>query len=93
MKRILLLLALLLPMMAWAEDLRVAHIFSDHMVLQRETSVPVWGWGEPGKTVTVQASWRNGQPVTAKVAKDGTWRVALETGAAGGPGRTLGVYL
>ena len=85
MKRILLLLALLLPMTGWAEDLRVAHVFSDHMVLQRETSVPVWGWGEPGKTVTVQASWRSGQPVTAKVAKDGTWRVALETGAAGGP--------
>ena len=85
MKRILLLLALLVPMTGWTEDLRVARVFSDHMVLQRETSVPVWGWGEPGKTVTVQASWRNGQPVTAKVAKDGTWRVALETGAAGGP--------
>ena len=49
MKRIFLFLALLLPMTLGAEDLRVAHIFSDHMVLQRESTVPVWGWGDPGK--------------------------------------------
>ena len=85
MKKILILAALLLPMAGWAEDLRVAHVFSDHMVLQREATVPVWGWGEPGKTVTVQASWLEGPAETVRVAKDGTWRVALETGAAGGP--------
>ena len=49
MKRVLLFLALLLPVTLSAEDLRVAHIFSDHMVLQRESTVPVWGWGDPGK--------------------------------------------
>ena len=85
MKRILLFLALLLPVTLGAEDLRVAHIFSDHMVLQRESTVPVWGWGDPGKTVTVTPSWYGAAPVTAKVAKDGTWRVNVETGNAGGP--------
>ena len=85
MRKLLLLLALLLPAsLANAESLRVAHIFSDHMVLQRESAVPVWGWGEPGKTVTVLTSW-NGVPVTAKVAMDGTWRVNVRTGEAGGP--------
>ena len=84
MKKILMLAALLLPMTVWAEDLRVAHIFSDHMVLQRESSVPVWGWGEPGAKVTVTTSW-NGAKADARVAKDGTWRVTVETGAAGGP--------
>ena len=85
MKRIFLFLALLLPMTLGAEDLRVAHIFSDHMVLQRESTVPVWGWGDPGKTVTVTPSWQGAAPVTAKVAKDGTWRVHVDTGEAGGP--------
>ena len=85
MKKILMLAALLLPMMAWAEDLRVAHIFSDHMVLQRETFVPIWGWGVPGKTVTVVPSWCENWPVTAQVGADGTWRVNIETGEAGGP--------
>ena len=86
MKRILLFLALLLPAaLLRAEDLRVAHIFSDHMVLQRESKVPVWGWGDPGKTVTVTPSWDGAASVTTKVAKDGTWRVNVDTGEAGGP--------
>ena len=85
MKRILLFLALLLPVTLGAEDLRVAHIFSDHMVLQRESTVPVWGWGDPGKNVTVTPSWYGAAPVTTKVAKDGTWRVNVDTGEAGGP--------
>ena len=79
MKRILLFLALLLPAaLLSAQDLRVAHIFSDHMVLQRESSVPVWGWGKPGTKVSVTTSW-NGLQVETKVAKDGTWRVEVDT--------------
>ena len=77
MKRLpllLLCLTLLSSLTGYARNtLRVAHIFSDHMVLQRESFVPVWGWGEPGKTVTVEPSWCEGGGVTAKVAKDGTW--------------------
>jgi len=79
MKRILLVLALLLPAaLLSAQDLRVAHIFSDHMVLQRESTVPVWGWGKPGTKVSVTTSW-NGRQVETKVAKDGSWRVEVET--------------
>ena len=86
MKKFLLLFALLTSASsAHAECLRVAHIFSDHMVLQRESFVPIWGWGEPGKTVTVEPSWCEGWSVTAKVAKDGTWCLNIETGEAGGP--------
>ncbi len=85
MKRILLSLALLLSATAlFAGNLRVAHIFSDHMVLQRETTAPVWGWGDPGKTVLVETSW-DGKTVQTRVAKDGTWRVDIATGKAGGP--------
>ena len=76
----LLTVALLLS----AEPLRLARIFSDHAVLQRETTVPVWGWGTPGKTVTVTTSWRP-ESVMAQVSEDGCWRVELPTGPAGGP--------
>ena len=85
MKKILMLLLLLAPMSGWAGEFRVAHIFSDHMVLQRETFAPLWGWGEPGKSVTVTPSWYEGKTATVKVAKDGTWCLNIETGAAGGP--------
>ena len=77
---LLLFAALLLS----AQPLQLAHVFSDHAVLQRETVAPVWGWGEPGKTVTVSASWRQAA-VKTKVAEDGSWRVDLPTGMAGGP--------
>jgi len=30
----------------------LAHLFSDHMVLQRDREARIWGWDEPGQTVT-----------------------------------------
>lgn len=67
-----------------AQDFKLAHVFSDHAVLQRESTVPVWGWGEPGKTVSVKCSW-NGKTVKAKVDDEGSWKLYVETGEAGGP--------
>jgi sialate O-acetylesterase len=58
-----------------AAELKLPAIFSDHMVLQRDIAVPVWGTSQPGDTVTVTFA---GQTKTAKAAKDGTWRVALD---------------
>ena len=77
-------LSLLLGVSLNAAELKLAHIFSDHMVLQRETSAPVWGWGEAGKTVSVNTSW-NWQTMKTTVGEDGTWRVNVATGKAGGP--------
>ena len=45
-----------------------APVFSDHMVLQREMPVPVWGWGEPGEKVTVTFA---GHEVSGSVGDDG----------------------
>ena len=85
MKRIILLIWLLpAAFLLQAEPLRLAHLFSDHMVMQRETTAPVWGWGEPGRTVIVTTSW-NGASSRTKVADDGSWRVEVSTGEAGGP--------
>ncbi len=72
MKTLLILAALVL-----------SHIFSDHAVMQRETTAPVWGWGEPGNTVAVKTSW-NGRTFKTKVAQDGSWKVWVTTAEAGG---------
>ena len=86
LRKLAILLALSLTVsLARAENFRVAHIFSDHMVLQRESFVPIWGWGEPGKTVTLEPSWYEGKTETAKVGKNGYWETTVETGEAGGP--------
>ena len=66
-----------------AQPLRLSHLFSDHAVLQQETTAPVWGWGEPGKKVQVKASWLK-KAVSTTVAEDGSWRVELQTLPADG---------
>ena len=67
-------------------EVRVAKIFSDHMVLQRDRPAPVWGWAEPGQTVTVAFA---GQTKRATADAQGRWRVALDPMPASSTGRDL----
>jgi sialate O-acetylesterase len=62
-------------------------VFQDHMVLQRDRTVPVWGTGQPaGSDVTVSIA---GQTKTTTVGPDGKWRVDLEPMPPGGPHRLV----
>ena len=54
-------------------DVTLPAIFAEHMVLQRDQKVPVWGFAEDGEKVTVTFA---GQKAEA-VAKDGKWAVSL----------------
>jgi sialate O-acetylesterase len=77
------LLTTILSFFSASAQLRVPRIFGDHMVLQREKSVPVWGWATPGEQVTVKVGT---QSHTAKAAKQtGRWSVTLDPMPAGGP--------
>lgn len=73
-------LALTIPALA---DLKLAPLFTDHMVLQQQAACPVWGWERPGAKVTVTGSW--GQTAEATADENGRWRAALRTPEAGGP--------
>lgn len=55
--------------------LKMPTVFSDHMVLQRDTSVPVWGTAEPGAEVVVEFA---GQQKTNTVDEAGNWMVELD---------------
>ena len=72
---------------AFAEP-RLPGFFGDHMVLQRDKAVPVWGWAEPGEKVTVTFA---GQEKTATAGEDGKWRVTLDSMSAESQGRDLAV--
>ena len=72
---------LLLSPLASAQ-VKPAALFSDHMVLQRDVPIPVWGTASPGETVTVTL---NGQSQTTTAAPGGRWMVRLKNLAAGGP--------
>ncbi len=55
-------------------DVKLASPFTDHMVLQREMNVPVWGTADAGETVTVEFA---GQKKSTTAGPDGKWRVDL----------------
>jgi sialate O-acetylesterase len=65
----------------WA-DVTMPAIFSDGMVIQRETKAPIWGSADPEEKILVEASW--GAKATCIANPDGSWKVALQTPEAGG---------
>ena len=79
-----LLLSLLSTLLAtglWA-DVRLPSLFGDHMVVQRDMPVHIWGWADPGESVGVIF---RGQEANAVASAEGRREVYLEPGAAGGP--------
>ena len=63
-------------------DVRLPHIFGDHMVLQRDKPVRVWGWAEPGEKVTVTVDKEHAEATTNE-HRD--WKVELPAITAKGP--------
>lgn len=84
----LLLLSCSVLLSVSAQALEMPAIFSDHMVLQRDTPVPVWGKAEPGQQVQVRFG---GQQVQAVADEAGDWRVDLSDMAASAEPRALEV--
>ena len=73
------LAALALPALA---NVRLAEVFTDGLVLQRDAKVPVWGTADPGEKVTVKLC---GQEVAATAGDGGKFRLDLAPLKAGGP--------
>lgn len=77
------MIAILSIVSSWsALALEVASPFTEHMVLQREMAVPIWGWGEPGERVSISVA---GKSARGNVKSDGRWKVTLPKLKAGGP--------
>lgn len=68
-------------------DVKLPALFSDHLVLQRSATVPVWGWADPGEEVSVTIA---GQTKAVTTDAAGKWTVKLADLPAGGP-HTLAV--
>lgn len=71
-----------------AAELTLNALFSDHMVLQQEKPVPVWGWANAGDNVTVMFA---GQKAQATADADGKWAATLEPLKANAEPQTLKV--
>lgn len=77
-----LLVAALMAASGAAQALELAGVFADHMVLQRDAPLRVWGRAEPGQRVRVQIG---GHHADAVAGADGRWLARLAPLKAGGP--------
>ena len=69
-------------------EVRLSGVFGDHMVLQREKSVPVFGTAAPGEKVVVTF---HGQSQSSTADAQGEWRVNLASMKADATGQPLTV--
>ncbi|HTS10984.1 MAG TPA: sialate O-acetylesterase [Candidatus Limnocylindrales bacterium] len=75
-------LALIFVCTAASADPSLPHLFSDHMVLQRNAPIHIWGHADAGEKITVTL----GQSASDTVAgANGEWEVNLPPMDAGGP--------
>ncbi len=81
-------LALFMSLLASALEaqIKLPAMFSDNMVLQQHSKIPIWGTAPVGSKVTVQLQQ---QMKTTKTSAEGKWRVNLEAMPAGGPHRLV----
>jgi len=63
-------------------DVKLASVFSDGMVLQRDRTLAVWGTADAGESVSVSLA---GNQAQTAADGDGAWSVHLPAAAAGGP--------
>lgn len=66
-------------------QLSLPSIFTDHMVLQQNGDVPIWGWAEANATIKIVGSWAPQDTASVVVKSDGAWSTTLRTASAGGP--------
>ena len=77
-----LLVSGLLSTSAARAETKLPAVLSDHMVVQRDKPIQIWGWDDPGTEVSVTLG---DETVSAKAAEDGRWAVTLKPRDAGGP--------
>ena len=67
-------------------EVDVPSVFSDHMVLQRDLPLPIWGTAEPGESISVIFG---NQSRSTKAGSNGAWRIEFDPMHASSKGRTL----
>jgi sialate O-acetylesterase len=63
-------------------DITVNRVFSDHMVLQQNAVIKVWGTADAGQKILVKFDQQSQE---CAASADGAWTAEIKTPAAGGP--------
>lgn len=82
--KFLIVLVLFLIFNTISANVSLPAVFSDHMVLQQNSEVKIWGWGDPNEEITITTSWNN-QSVKVNTNNQANWNAKITTPTAGGP--------
>lgn len=58
--------------------IKLPALVSSHMVLQRNTTVTLWGWSDATEKISIQASWLK-EPLNIVANSAGEWNVRIRT--------------
>lgn len=82
--KLLLTCSLVLFVVSGWSNITLPSLVSSDMVLQQNTEIRLWGWGEPLEEVEIVTSW-NGEVVKTVTDSHANWSVQVMTPEAGGP--------
>ncbi|MEP7251849.1 MAG: sialate O-acetylesterase [Ginsengibacter sp.] len=66
------------------QSLRLPSILSDHMLLQQDADVKLWGWSDPRTTIKIIPEWGK-DTITIQANEKAKWETTLKTPKASGP--------
>lgn len=82
MKRVSLIILIatiqLLSIQSVHAEVKLPALVSSNMVLQRNTTVVLWGWADAKERISIDASWLKA-PMDLKADNEGNWRVEVKT--------------
>jgi len=58
--------------------IKLPSIIASNMVLQRNTTVKIWGWASPGEKISIKATWIS-EIVKITASENGRWEIAIKT--------------
>ena len=59
-------------------EIKLPAILSSNMVLQRNTTIVLWGWDDAKELITVEASWLE-EEKNIEADREGNWRIEVKT--------------
>ncbi len=83
MKNLILTFCVVISYTSIIAQTKVSPLFSNHMILQQNTDVSIWGTDLSKQLIKVSGSW--GASKVSTTNKNGKWLIKLKTPNAGGP--------
>ena len=63
-------------------EVKLPNLFTDNMIIQRNTEIPVWGYSDPNEKINIQFKDKN---YSTEADQNGYWSIKLAPSQEGGP--------